>query len=125
MGTVIAWAGSLAWPVLRWTIPPVSPRLIMAMLAGLLGLAVIGGPALGVWIHMRQEIAAAEARRDAEWKAAFAEAEIQHEQTITQAIIEADNEEARDPTPGAARSPELVRLCNASANCRDRHRVRR
>jgi hypothetical protein len=89
-----------------------------ARLAGVALLCLAFGFVKGFNAVPKVDIAALErnasAARDAEWTRKITEQEREHEREMAAA------REARDATPIIAADADLAKLCNASADCRDK-----
>ena len=125
---ILAPIGALAWPLLGKFLPSLSPKLTLAFIGGLLALLLMGGPALGVYIHMSAQqstaIRLAKLEQDKIWKDQLDQEKTRHEWIVADAIAHAESVVVED-APAARPGPELDRLCNADAYCRDRNKKRR
>jgi hypothetical protein len=95
-------------------VPWAGPKTLTAVLYLLLAVIFIGGPAGGVYVHMRAKMIAAEDTLNARWEAKLMKAEKDYAE-MASAAIRAASEVGLIPSDDA----ELKRLCKQSPTCRD------
>lgn len=93
---------------------------MQALLYVLLAVIVIGGPAGGVYVHMRAKMSAAEETLNATWRATLAEAEKEYVEMASAAI-----RAAMEVDVVSADSYQLDELCQQNTSCRDRGGAKR
>jgi hypothetical protein len=95
-------------------VPWAGPKTLTAVLYLLLALIFIGGPAGGVYVHMRAKMIAAEDTLNARWEAKLSRAEKDYAE-MASAAIRAASEVGLVPNDDS----ELRRMCEQSPTCRD------
>ncbi len=122
---MIALIGRLAWPVIKWTMPSIPPKLVMALIGAGLAIILMGAPALGVYIHMRGEVRQAALLRDAEWRDHLTKAEQAHDFDVADAVATAESVVLEDDAAERRGADHAARLLAADPRCRDCRQKRR